>query len=249
MPIYHPSKRRTQTTKNIGIMRLLHLKPSVNIYTQTLKRDLRIALRNPSNVLNPLLFFIISISLFPLAISPESQTLTQIAAGIIWVASMLAVLLSLNSLFHLDFENGVLEQMLISHHSLPLLVLAKITAHWLLTGVPIILLSPLLGVFLFLDNEAIKILMITLFLATPSLSLIGAIGVSLIVGVKNSGMLLSLLILPLYIPILIFASSAISQTQFGLAITAQLYFLAMIAVVSLMLAPFISATALRINLE
>ena len=221
----------------------------MNIYFQTLNRDLRIALRNPSSVLNPLLFFIISVSLFPLAISPEATTLSQIAAGIIWVASMLAVLLSLNALFHHDFENGVLEQMVTSHHPLPLLILAKITAHWLLTGIPIILLSPLLGVFLFLDEQGIKVLMLTLLLATPSLSLIGSIGASLIVGIKNSGMLLSLLILPLYIPILIFASSAVSQAQSGLDINSQLYFLAMFLVLSLMSAPFVSALALKISLE
>lgn len=221
----------------------------MNIYLQTLMRDLHSAIRNLSSILNPLLFFIISISLFPLAISPEASTLSQIAAGIIWVASMLAVLLSLNSLFHHDFDNGVLEQMLISHHSLPLLILSKIVAHWLLTGVPIILLSPLLGVFLFLDDESIKVLMLTLLLATPSLSLIGSIGASLIVSIKNSGMLLSLLILPLYIPILIFASSAVSQAQAGLEIDAQLYFLATILTVSLMLAPFVSALSLRISLE
>jgi heme exporter protein B len=221
----------------------------MNIYLLALKRDLRIAIRNPSSILNPLLFFIISVSLFPLAISPEVATLAQIAAGIIWVASMLSVLLSLNALFHHDFENGVLEQMVISHHSLPLLILSKITAHWILTGIPIILLSPLLGLFLFLDGDGIWILMITLLLATPSLSLIGAIGASLIVGIKNSGMLLSLLILPLYIPILIFASSAVSQAQFGLEITGQLYFLATILIVSLMSAPFVSGIALKISLE
>ena len=221
----------------------------MNIYMQTLKRDLRIAIRNPSSVLNPLLFFVISVSLFPLAISPESSTLSQIAAGIIWVASMLSVLLSLNALFHNDFENGVLEQMVISHHSLPLLILSKIISHWILAGIPIILLSPLLGLFLFLDGNGISVLMITLLLATPSLSLIGAIGASLIVGIKNSGMLLSLLILPLYIPILIFASSAVSQAQFGLEITGQLYFLGAILVVSLMAAPFVSALALKISLE
>ncbi len=214
----------------------------MNIYLKTFRRDLRSAIRNPSSVLNPLLFFVISVSLFPLAISPE-------AAGIIWVASMLAVLLSLNALFHHDFENGVLEQMVISHHSLPLLILSKITAHWILTGIPIILLSPLLGLFLFLDGESVKVLMLTLLLATPSLSLIGAIGASLIVGIKNSGMLLSLLILPLYIPILIFASSAVSQAQFDLDITGQLYFLATILVVSIMATPFVSALALKISLE
>ncbi|MEO1939013.1 heme exporter protein CcmB [Candidatus Thioglobus sp.] len=221
----------------------------MNIYMQTLKRDLRIAIRNPSSVLNPLLFFVISVSLFPLAISPEASTLMQIAAGIIWVTSMLSVLLSLNALFHYDYENGVLEQMVISHHSLPLLILSKTTAHWILTGIPIILLSPLLGVLLFLEGDSIKVLMFTLLLATPSLSLIGTIGASLIVGVKNSGMLLSLLILPLYIPILIFASSAVSQAQFDLEISSQLYFLSTILIVSLMGSPFVSALALKISLE
>ncbi|HIE78836.1 MAG TPA: heme exporter protein CcmB [Candidatus Thioglobus sp.] len=221
----------------------------MNIYTQTLKRDLRIAIRNPSSVMNPLLFFVISVSLFPLAISPESSTLSQIAAGIIWVASMLSVLLSLNTIFHNDFENGVLEQMAISHHSLPLLILSKIISHWILTGIPIILLSPLLGVFLFLDSKATLVLMTTLLLATPSLSLIGSIGASLIVSIKNTGMLLSLLVLPLYIPILIFASSAVSQSQFGIDITGQLYFLAAILVISFMTAPYVSAAAIKISLE
>ena len=221
----------------------------MTIFLQTLKRDLKIAIRNPSSVLNPLLFFIISISLFPLAISPEASTLSQIASGIIWVASMLAVLLSLNALFHHDFENGVLEQMVISHHSLPLLILSKVLAHWLLTGVPIILLSPVLAMLLFLDAAATKILMLTLLLATPSLSLIGAIGASLIVGIKNSGMLLSLLILPLYIPILIFASSAVSQTQFAMSVDFELYILASILVLSLMTTPFVSSIALKISLE
>ena len=221
----------------------------MNIFLQTLKRDLKIAIRNPSSVLNPLLFFIISISLFPLAISPEASTLSQIASGIIWVASMLAVLLSLNALFHHDFENGVLEQMVISHHSLPLLILSKVLAHWLLTGVPIILLSPVLSMLLFLDVAATQTLMLTLLLATPSLSLIGAIGASLIVGIKNSGMLLSLLILPLYIPILIFASSAVSQTQFGMSVDFELYILASILVLSLMTTPFVSSIALKISLE
>jgi heme exporter protein B len=199
--------------------------------------------------MNPLLFFVISVSLFPLAISPESSTLSQIAAGIIWVASMLSVLLSLNTIFHNDFENGVLEQMAISHHSLPLLILSKIISHWILTGIPIILLSPLLGVFLFLDSKATLVLMTTLLLATPSLSLIGSIGASLIVSIKNTGMLLSLLVLPLYIPILIFASSAVSQSQFGLDITGQLYFLAAILVISFMTAPYVSAAAIKISLE
>ena len=150
------------------------------------------SLRNPSSFLNPILFFVIAISLFPLAISPESHTLSNIAPGVFWVTCMLSVLLSLNVFFHYDYDNGILEQMIISHHSLPLILLAKTIAHWLLTGLPIILLSPLLGMALFLEAQSIYVLMLTLLLATPSLSLIGAIGASLIVGIKNSGMLLSL---------------------------------------------------------
>ena len=221
----------------------------MKIYAKTLARDLKMALRNPSSFLNPLLFFVIAISLFPLAISPEAHTLSNIAPGVIWVTCMLSVLLSLNALFHYDFDNGVLEQMVISPFSLSLMLLAKITAHWLLTGLPIILLSPLMGMVLFLDIDSIYILMLTLLLATPSLSLIGAIGASLIVGIKNSGMLLSLLILPLYIPILIFATSAVSQAQFDLSISGQLYFLVTILLISLMASPFVSALALKISLE
>jgi heme exporter protein B len=221
----------------------------VKIYTKTLARDLKMALRNPSSFLNPLLFFVIAISLFPLAISPEAHTLSNIGPGVIWVTCMLSVLLSLNALFHYDYDNGVLEQMVISPFSLSLMLLAKITAHWLLTGLPIILLSPLMGMVLFLDIDSIYILMLTLLLATPSLSLIGAIGASLIVGIKNSGMLLSLLILPLYIPILIFATSAVSQAQFDLSISGQLYFLVTILLISLMTSPFVSAIALKVSLE
>ncbi len=221
----------------------------MNIFIKTLKRDLKMALRNPSSFLNPLLFFVISISLFPIAISPESQTLSNIAPGIIWVTVMLSALLSLNTLFHFDYENGILEQMVISHHSLALILLAKTTAHWILTGLPIILLSPLVGTVLFLDYESILILMLTLLIATPCLSLIGAIGASLIVGIKNSGMLLSLLVLPLYVPILIFGTSAVSQTQFNLPINGQIYFLSFMLVLSLITAPFISAYSLRISIE
>ena len=212
-------------------------------------RDLKMALRNPSSFLNPLMFFVISISLFPIAISPEAQTLSSIAPGIIWVITMLSVLLSLNSLFHYDYDSGVLEQMVISHHSLPLILLAKTLAHWMLSGLPIIILSPFLGMALFINTEGIYILILTLIIATPCLSLIGSIGASLVVGIKNSGMLLSLLILPLYIPILIFATSAVSQSQSNLPIDGQLYFLGIILILSLLITPFLSALSLKISLE
>jgi len=207
------------------------------------------ALRNPSSFLNPLMFFVISISLFPIAISPEAQTLSSIAPGIIWVITMLSVLLSLNSLFHYDYDSGVLEQMVISHHSLPLILLAKTLAHWMLSGLPIIILSPFLGMALFINTEGIYILVLTLIIATPCLSLIGSIGASLVVSIKNSGMLLSLLILPLFIPILIFATSAVSQSQSNLPIDGQLYFLGFILILSLLITPFLSALSLKISLE
>ena len=212
-------------------------------------RDLKMALRNPSSFLNPLMFFVISISLFPIAISPEAQTLSSIAPGIIWVITMLSVLLSLNSLFHYDYDSGILEQMVISHHSLPLILLAKTLAHWMLSGLPIIILSPFLGMALFINTEGIYILVLTLIIATPCLSLIGSIGASLVVGIKNSGMLLSLLILPLFIPILIFATSAVSQSQSNLPINGQLYFLGFILILSLLITPFLSALSLKISLE
>jgi len=221
----------------------------LNVFITTLLRDLKIAFRNPSSFLNPLMFFVISISLFPIAISPDANTLANIAPGVIWVITMLSALLSLNSLFHYDYDNGVLEQVVISHQPLPLILLAKTTAHWILTGLPIILLSPLLGVALFLDSNSIYILILTLCLATPCFSLIGSIGASLVVSIKNSGMLLSLLILPLYIPILIFATSAVSQSQSGLPINGQLYFLGSILIVSLMISPFVSSLALKISME
>ena len=221
----------------------------MNIFVQTMTRDLKMALRNPSSFLNPLMFFVISISLFPIAISPEAQTLSSIAPGIIWVITMLSVLLSLNSLFHYDYDSGVLEQMVISHHSLPLILLAKTLAHWMLSGLPIIILSPFLGMALFINTEGIYILILTLIIATPCLSLIGSIGASLVVGIKNSGMLLSLLILPLYMPILIFATSAVSQSQSNLPIDGQLYFLGFILILSLLITPFLSALSLKISLE
>jgi len=220
----------------------------LNIFVQTMTRDLKMALRNPSSFLNPLMFFVISISLFPIAISPEAQTLSSIAPGIIWVITMLSVLLSLNSLFHYDYDSGVLEQMVISHHSLPLILLAKTLAHWMLSGLPIIILSPFLGMALFINTEGIYILVLTLIIATPCLSLIGSIGASLVVGIKNSGMLLSLLILPLFIP-MIFATSAVSQSQSNLPIDGQLYFLGFILILSLLITPFLSALSLKISLE
>ncbi len=214
-----------------------------------LKRDLTLAYRHRAELANPLLFFVIVISLFPLGISPEAKILTIIAPGIIWVAALLAAMLSLDSLFRSDFEDGTLEQLALTSHSLPLLVLAKVLAHWLLTGLPLLLLAPLLGVLLFLPQSAMLTLLITLALGTPILSLIGAIGVALTVGLRRGGVLLSLLVLPLYIPVLIFAANAVNVAADGLPVTGQLYFLGALLSLSLTLSPLATAAALRISLS
>jgi len=214
-----------------------------------LKRDLTLALRTRSEIANPLIFFIIIVSLFPLAVSPESGLLRTVAPGVIWVAALLSTMLSLDSIFRSDFEDGSLEQMLLSPHPMTVLVLGKVTAHWLVSGLPLIFLSPLLGVLLFLPFEAMPALLATLALGTPVLSLVGAIGVALTVGLRRGGVLLSLLVLPLYIPVLIFASNAIATAAADLSIKGQLYFLAAMFALALTLAPLATAAALRISLR
>lgn len=217
------------------------------VFTLILKRDLTIALRHKDDILNPLLFFIIVVTLFPLGIGPESSTLTKIAPGIIWVAALLSTLLSLERLFKADHADGSLEQMLLSPHPVFVLVLAKIVAHWLLTGLPLILIAPLLAVLMHLHQDSYGALMLTLLLGTPVLSLLGAIGVALTVGLKKGGILLSLLVLPLYIPVLIFATSAIDTAAMNLPYSGQIAIIAALLVGSLSLAPFAVSSALKVS--
>ncbi|AZG34515.1 MULTISPECIES: heme exporter protein CcmB [Shewanella] len=212
-----------------------------------LQRDLRIAIRHRGDIFNPLLFFILVVTLFPLGIGPEPQVLTRVAPGIIWVAALLASMLSLERLFKADYNDGSLEQMLLSPQPLPLLVLSKVLAHWILTGVPLILVAPLLAVLLHLESNSYGALMATLALGTPVLSLLGAIGVALTVGLRKGGVLLSLLILPLYIPVLIFATSAIDAAGLNLTYDGQLAILAAMLVGSLILAPFAIGASLRVS--
>ncbi|BCV64868.1 heme exporter protein CcmB [Shewanella carassii] len=212
-----------------------------------LKRDLQIAVRHRGDIFNPLLFFIIVVTLFPLGIGPEQQVLTRIAPGIIWVAALLAAMLSLERLFKADFSDGSLEQMLLSPQPLALLVLAKVFAHWLLTGVPLIIIAPLLAVLLHLDDNSYGALIATLVLGTPVLSLLGAIGVALTVGLRKGGVLLSLLILPLYIPVLIFATGAIDFAASKQPYDGQLAILGAMLVGSLVLAPFAIGASLRVS--
>ncbi len=223
--------------------------PLTHAFVLLLRRDLLLANRRRSELINPLVFFVIVVSLFPLGVSPEQQLLRTMAPGVIWVAALLATMLSLESMFRSDFDDGTMEQMLLSHHPLAALVLAKVLAHWLLTGLPLLLLAPLLGVLLVLPGAAMGVLMITLALGTPVLSLVGAIGVALTVGLRRGGALLSLLVLPLYIPILIFATSAVEAAGAGLPVTGQLYLLGALLVLSLTLSPLATAAALRISLN
>ena len=214
-----------------------------------LKRDLLLAMRHRAEMINPLLFFVLVTSLFPLGIGAEPALLRAVGPGVIWVAALLAALLSLEGIFRSDFEDGTLEQFLLSSHPVSVLVLAKVLAHWLITGLPLLLVSPLLGVLLGLPGDAIVILLVTLALGTPVLSLIGAIGVALTVGLRKGGMILSLLVLPLYIPLLIFAASAVDTAAAGFPVSAHLSLISALLVLALSLSPFATAAALRVSLS
>lgn len=214
-----------------------------------LKRDLTLAFRRPSEIANPLLFFVIVVTLFPLGVGPEPNMLQSMAPGVIWVAALLASMLSLDSMFRTDFDDGALEQMLTSPHPLSVLVLAKIIAHWVISGLPLILMSPLLGLFMNLPSESIVAMVLTLALGTPVLSLIGSIGTALTVGLRKGGVLLSLLVLPLYIPVLIFASSAVEAAGVGFSISAHLSFLGALLALAASLSPAATAAALRISVS
>ncbi|AOW77777.1 heme exporter protein CcmB [Colwellia sp. PAMC 20917] len=228
-------------------MTTVHNLSYTSAFSLIIKRDLTIAFRHRDDIINPLLFFIIVVTLFPLGIGPESTTLARIAPGIIWVAALLATLLSLDRLFKSDHEDGSLEQMMLSPHPIFILVLAKIIAHWLVTGLPLIFIAPLLAVLLHLNENSYGALMLTLLLGTPVLSLLGAIGVALTVGIKKGGVLLSLLVLPLYIPILIFATSAIDTAAMNLPYSGQLAIIAALFFGSLTLAPFAVSAALKVS--
>lgn len=214
-----------------------------------IRRDLVLALRRRSEIANPLLFFILVITLFPLGIGAQPHLLQAIAPGIIWVSALLAAMLSLDSLFRSDFDDGSLEQMLLSPHPTSVLVLAKIVAHWLVTGLPLLIVAPLLAVFLGLPNHSLGILLLTLLLGTPVLSLIGAIGVALTVGLRRGGMILSLLVLPLYVPVLIFAGNAVQMASGGLPVDAQINILISILLMALVLAPLPVAAALKMSIN
>lgn len=212
-------------------------------------RDLRLALRRRSDIASVLFFFIIVASLFPLGIGPEPEQLRKLAPGVLWVAALLATMLSLPRLFADDYRDGTLEQLALAPQPLGLIVLGKVIAHWLISGLPLTLLAPVLGIQFDLSGEALAVLTVSLLIGTPALSGIGAIGAALTLGVRGSGVLVSLLVLPLYIPVLIFGAGAVDATLSGTGAQAHLSLLAALALAGMFFSPWPSAAALRLALE
>lgn len=213
------------------------------------RRDLLLAFRRRSDVLNTLVFFVIVVSLFPLGVGPEPNQLRAMAPGVIWVAALLASMLALNRLFAADFADGTLEQMALSPEPLFLLVIAKVLAHWLVAGLPLVLIAPVLGIQFDMPAEAIAVMAASLVLGTPVLSLIGAVGAALTLGVRGGGVLVALLVLPLYVPVLVFGAGAVVASSAGLSAQAHLLLIGASLALSLVLSPWATAMALRISLD
>ena len=218
-------------------------------FLQIVARDVRLALRQGGATTLVVVFFVLAVALFPLGVGPETAVLRRIAPGVIWVAALLAAMLSLDRLFQVDFEDGSLDQLALAPLPLELVAAAKCLAHWISTGLPLVVISPLLGVLLELNGEAYGALLLAMAAGTPSLSLVGGIGAALTVSIRRGGVLLSLLVLPLYIPVLIFGTGAIDAAATGLGGGAHLLVLAALLAAALPLAPWAIAGALRLNLE
>lgn len=213
------------------------------------RRDLMLAVRRRSDVMTSLMFFVIVTSLFPLGIGPEPGVLRTLAPGVIWVAALLSSMLSLQRLFASDYADGVLDQMVLSPHPLAVLAGGKIAAHWIVAGLPIVLLSPVMALQFGLSGSSIIVLVVTLLLGTPTLSLLGSIGSALTLGVRGGGPLMALLVLPLFIPILIFGAGAVVASESGLGIEANVSLLGAGLLLGAALAPLATAAALRIAVE
>jgi heme exporter protein B len=221
----------------------------MSLIAATVKRDLLLAARNPGEWANPLMFFLMVAALFPLAVDPDPAFLAKIAGGVIWVAALLATLLSLDALFRADVEDGSLEQWLASGESRYGMALGKALVHWCISGLPLTLMSPVLGLMLALPNDAYGALILSLAVGTPILSLLGAVGAALTASVRSGGLLLTLLILPLYIPVLIFAASAVYHAGIGMPYNGQIAMLGAMLALALALTPFAAAAALKLNLS
>jgi len=220
------------------------------VFVCILGRDIRLAMRRRTDVLTTLFFFVIVVSLFPLGVGTEKQVLRILGPGVVWVAALLASMLALERLFAADYDDGTLEQMLMTPQPLAVLVLAKVFAHWLLTGLPLVAIAPLVGLQYHLPDSSLAAMMLSLLVGTPVLSLIGAIGAALTLGLRGGGILLSLLILPLYIPVLVYGAGAVTVSAINFADT-QPYFslLGAFLLLALILSPLAAAAALRISME
>jgi heme exporter protein B len=212
-------------------------------------RDVLLAMRRRADVATTLFFFVIVASLFPLGVGPEPELLRAMAPGILWVAALLASMLSLGRLFAEDYADGSLEQLVLAPEPLALVVIGKVVAHWLVSGLPLVLISPVIALQFDLPSEAIVTLLLALLLGTPLLSLIGAIGAALTVGVRGGGVLISLLVLPLYVPVLIFGAGAVDASATGMDAAGHLSILGALLLLGMALAPWATAAALRISLE
>ena len=222
---------------------------SWSMFRWIVSRDLTLAWRRRADVLSTLFFFVIVVSLFPLGIGPDMRLLRLIAPGVVWVAALLATMLSLGRLFANDYEDGTLEQLLLTPQPLYFIVLGKVLALWIVSGLPLALIAPILGLQFGLAQDTLFVLVVSLLLGTPILALIGSIGAALTLGLRAGGVLISLLILPLYIPVLIFGAGAVDASITGASAQANLSLLGALLALSFVFAPWASAAALRISLE
>ncbi len=219
------------------------------LLTLVIRRDLVLAMRRRSDVLTTLIFFVMVVSLFPLGVGPELDMLRQMAPGVVWVAALLASMLSLGRMFSADYLDGTLEQMMLVPQSLSMLVLGKILAHWMVSGLPLVLMAPVLGLQFDMSAEALWVLILGLLLGTPILSMIGAVGAALTLGLRGGGVLVSLLVLPLCIPVLIFGAGAVEAVASGMNVAAHLSLLGALLLLALVFTPWVTAQALRISME
>ncbi|MDP2697344.1 heme exporter protein CcmB [Thalassospira sp.] len=221
----------------------------MNAFMAILRRDMRLALRQGADSVMVVAFFIVTTTLFPFGVGPEANILARIASGVIWVSALLAAMLSLERVFQTDYEDGTLELLTLSPVPLELVVLGKVATHWLTTGLPLIVAAPLMAVMLNMSTDGFGVLIVAMLIGTPTLSLIGAIGAALILGARRGGVLVSLLVLPLYIPVLIFGAGAVEAALLGMPVQAHLQIMGAILLLSLALAPFAAAHAVRQAVE
>jgi len=214
-----------------------------------IQRELQIAFQRLGDLASPLIFYVLVTALFPLALSPKREVLENLGPAVLWIAALLALLLSMNVLFRTDIEDGSMEQLVIGPHSLPMIMLGKTIAHWLVSGLPLVLLAPLLAVTYYLPGQGVRALCLTLLIGTPTLSLLGSIGAALTAGIRQSGALLALLVIPLMLPVLMYGARATDLAARGEIIDGPLYLLSAFLVLSLTLVPLASAAAIRISLD